>query len=215
MNADDWQSRLEAYTRQGRSDDDIRAVVAHLNKRGPGYTREQQVARAQKLGYVSRVEYMAPDVEAQSLALGADGFPDARLERVRDRLVVVTPRGWVYHRSRTAYRAGLHFFILRGTAYNAVAAKAGRFTPGTPVRLEREPNNPHDANAIAVYAAGAPAKSGYVPRGTAKRLAKLLDAGADLVGITLRGSDAGEEGPNPQVLVCERALFEHLMRDSR
>ncbi|CAM3929131.1 hypothetical protein [Nocardioides zeicaulis] len=48
--------------------------------------------------------------------------------------------------------------------------------------------------------------SRYVPRGTAKRLAKLMDAGTDLVAISLRGSGPGSEGVNPQILFCDRSV---------
>jgi hypothetical protein len=73
-------------------------------------------------------------------------------QRVRDRLLFVTPDGWVNPKSRTAHRYGLHSFQLRGTSHCAAALRTGRFTPGAPVRLVREPDNPHDPNAIAVYA---------------------------------------------------------------
>lgn len=214
MSSEDWAKRLDAYTRQERSDADIRQVFAHLDARGPykPRPRSQVVAWAKEQGIVSRQEFMPPDIEAEALKLGPDGLPDARLERERDRLVVVTARGWVNPRSRTAYKSGLHTVITRGTGYHEAAVKAGRFTPGAPVALQREPNNEHDSNAIAIYAERARRKSGYVPRGTAKRLSKLIDGGADLVAISLRGAGPGTAGVNPQILICERKLFEHLTR---
>jgi hypothetical protein len=213
MSDEDWTKQLSAYTQQGRSDAAIRDVVAHLERRGPAFTSEQKVSYAQQHGYVAREEFMSPDVEAEALKPGPGGVPDARLVRERDRLVVATPRGWVNPRSRTAYKAGLHTVITRGTGYHQAAVKAGRFTPGAPIRLVREPDNEHDPNAIAIYAERARRKAGYVPRGTAKRLAKLIDGGADLVAVSLRGAGPGSEGVNPQILICERTLFEHLTRD--
>lgn len=215
MSAEDWAKRLDAYVRQGRSAKDIRHVVAHLEARGPYTPRphSEVVAWAKEQGIVSRQEYMPAEVEAEALTLGPDGRPDARLERVRDRLVVVTSRGWVNPKSRSAYKAGIHTVVTRGTSYHEAAVKAGRFTPGAPIRLVREPNNEHDPNAIAIYAERARRRSGYVPRGTAKRLAKLIDGGVDLVAISLRGAGTGTEGVNPQILICERTLFEHLTRD--
>lgn len=171
-----------------------------------------RIVRARSVGHVARAEYLSPEEEALALVAGADGFPDAWLERVRDRLLVVTPMGWVNPKSRTAYRAGLHSFQLRGSRYYDAALKAGRFTPGSPVRLVREPDNEHDANAVAVYAGRARSKAGYVPRGQAKRVANLLDDGAELVAVSVRGSGAGTEGTVPQILVCERVLYEHLVR---
>ncbi|GAA1818928.1 hypothetical protein GCM10009812_09410 [Nocardioides marinus] len=175
-------------------------------------TPADQVARAKQVGVVSRAEYLEPQAEAAALHPGPGGFPDARLERVRDRLLVVTPAGWVNPKSRSAHKWGLHSFQLRGTSYHTAAVRAGRFTPGTAVRLVREPNNPHDPNAISVWAEGAKAKAGYVPGTRAKALARLLDGGADLVAVSVRGAGPGREGAVPQVLVCERELYEHLTR---
>lgn len=176
-------------------------------------TPADRTARAQSLGMGARSEYLSPEDEAAALRVGADGLLKAELERVRDRLLVVTPRGWVNPRSRTAYRAGLHSFLLRGSGHYGAAAKAGRFTPGAEVQLVREPDNPHDPNAIAVYAERARAIAGYVPKGQAKRLAVLMDAGTPLVGISTRGAGAGREGVVPQILVCEQRLMEHLRRN--
>jgi len=216
MPAEEWADRLDAYRRQGRTDADIREVAAHLERRGPRKPRSasESAARAASLGMVSRAEYLDPEAEARALEPGPDGLPDARLERVRDRLLVVTPHGWVNPRSRTAAsRAGLWSFALRGGGYHESALKRGDFRPGAEVRLVREPDNPHDPNAIAVYAAGARDLSGYVPRGYAKRLAKLIDGGADLVALSVRGSGRGSDTTTPHLLICERRLYEHLTRE--
>lgn len=104
MPADEWADRRDAYRRQGRTDADIREVAAHLERRGPRKppSADQSAARAASLGMVSRAEYLGPDEEARALEPGPDGLPDARLERVRDRLLVVTPHGWINPRSRAA-----------------------------------------------------------------------------------------------------------------
>lgn len=115
-------------------------------------------------------------------------------------------------KSRSAHNAGLDSFQLRGANYYDTALKAGKFTPGSPVKLVREPDNKHDPNAIAIYAEGARNKAGYVPASRAKALARLLDAGADLVAISVRGSGRGTDGTVPHILICERALFDHLTR---
>lgn len=218
MSAEDWQGRLDAYRRQNRSDADIRAVVTHLEKRGPSTprTKAESAARAKSVGAVARSEFMDAETEARALTLDASGLPDARLERERDRLLVCTTLGWVNPRSRTAYRAGLHSFAVAGTSYHQAAVKAGRFSPGTEVLLVREPDNPHDTNAIAVYAHTARRPAGFVPKGQARRLAKLIDAGTDLVAVAVRGSGAGAgagaDSVAPHILVCERRLYDHLTR---
>lgn len=214
MSAEDWSTRLSAYRRQGRSDAQIRQEINHLQRRGPlkPRTRAESAARARAAGTVARAEYLDSETEARALAPLASGLPNARLERERDRLLVVTSLGWVNPRSRTAYRAGLHSFAVAGASYHRAAVKAGRFTPGSPVRLVREHDNPHDPNAIAVYADTGRRPAGYVPKGQARRLAALLDAGTDLVAVTVRGSAAGSDSVTPHVLVCERRLYEHLTR---
>lgn len=211
----EWADKVAVYRGQGRSDADIREVAEYLARRGPRWpmTPAERADRAERLGLVSREEYLSPEAETEALTTGPDGLPDLWLERVRDRLLVVTPNGWVNPKSRTAAsHAGLWSFVVRGTAHHERAARRGDFSPGAPVRLVREPNDQHDPNAVAIYAAGARDVVGYVPRGYAKRLAKLLDAGADMVAVSTRGAGAGREGVSPQVLVVERALWEHLDR---
>lgn len=175
-------------------------------------TTADSTERAKSLGMVSRAEYLTSEQEGAALLPGPGGLPDARLERVRDRLLVVTPRGWINPKSRTAHQHGLHSFQLRGTAHYAAALRAGRFTPGAPVRLVREPDNVHDQNAIAIYAERARDKAGYVPKAQARRLASMLDAGIELVAVSTRGSGRATEGTVPQILVCERGLFDQLTR---
>jgi hypothetical protein len=50
--------------------------------------------------------------------------------------------------------------------------------PGQPLRLEREPNNKYDANAIAVHYFNQ--KLGHVPRGFAAEVAPLIDKGCPI-----------------------------------
>ena len=233
MPPDEWTEKVAAYRAQRRTTVAIREIAVYLERRGPRWppNLSERSARAARLGMVIREEYMTPEQEALALEPGPDGLPDAWLERVRDRLLVrptpaataralaelprvVTPEGWVNPRSRTAAsRAGLWSFVVRGTAHHESAARRGDFTPGAPVRLVREPDNPHDPNAIAVYADQARKPAGYVPRGYAKRLAKLIDAGADVVAVSTRGSKAGHDAVSPHVLAVEPALWEHLNRE--
>ena len=65
---------------------------------------------------------------------------------------------------------------------DALAADAA--APGAPLELRREPDNPHDANAIAVLAGGA--QVGWVPREVAAELAGELDAGKPWSAVVLR-----------------------------
>lgn len=67
--------------------------------------------------------------------------------------------------------------VVAGRRYHDL--KAGRsLASDAPVTLVREPSNPHDPNAIELFAEGL--KLGYVPRRVALRLAPVMDAGADV-----------------------------------
>lgn len=205
----DETPRAEGYRNAAHKAASVRGKAARA-----ACTPADNIARAQEVGMVARADYLTPEAETDALRPGPDGLLNARLERVRDRLLVVTPTGWVNPKSRIAHLTGLDSFTVRGTGYHPGAVKAGKFTPGTPVRLIREPDNPHDPNAIAIYAETGRNRAGYVPAARAKRLAKLLDAdaGADLVAVSVRGSGRGTDGPAPHILICERRLFEHLIR---
>ena len=158
---------------------------------------------------IYRDEYMDRTAER---AWVASGIEASELMRERNRLIVMTDFGMLNPRSTQAYRLGLFSFLVRGTNYYRQAVKSGNFTPGAPLRLEREPANVHDPNAIAVYAEGAHQLSGYVNKQRAKRLAVLMDSGADLAAVSVRGAGAGREDEVPHVLACERHIMEHLTR---
>jgi HIRAN domain len=91
--------------------------------------------------------------------------------------------------------------VTRGLRVTAVAG-AGRHHaevlesedvgPGRPLELRRDPDNPHDPNAIAVHAPGGP-QVGWVPRELAEELAPELDAGRGVSAVVLR-----EQRPSPR-----------------
>ena len=74
----------------------------------------------------------------------------------------------------------LHAHVhMAGTRYHAYDELRDRLAVHTPLRLVREPDNPHDGNAIAVHFADGEGsrRIAYVPRRHAPPLANLLDAG--------------------------------------
>lgn len=76
---------------------------------------------------------------------------------------------------------------LRGHAFAAPPVDGARLEPDVPVRLRREPDNPADPLAVAVWteadAGGArPWRLGYLDRGVAARIAPRLDDGVELAG---------------------------------
>lgn len=71
---------------------------------------------------------------------------------------------------------------VRGHAFAPRPPRAGDLAPGQPVSLLREPRNPADRYAVAVWisTSGTPWRIGYLTREVAARLAPRLDAGDEV-----------------------------------
>src|SRR5687767_8754864 len=77
--------------------------------------------------------------------------------------------------------------ILAGTGFEGRQRLIRSYCrDGNPVVLTREPHNPHDPNAVAVYIevprigalpGSSPKQIGYIKASTAKSLAKVMDSG--------------------------------------
>jgi HIRAN domain len=80
---------------------------------------------------------------------------------------------------------GLESVNVVGERYRSDAIQGPCFAPGKGIVLEREPNNPYDPNAIAVWNAAHTLQAGYLPRDEAKRLAKKLNSGARFRVLTI------------------------------
>jgi HIRAN domain len=59
---------------------------------------------------------------------------------------------------------------LAGASYRADALQDAGFAPGRELALVREPDNPHDPNAVAVWDAERRVQGGYVPAEIAPEL---------------------------------------------
>jgi hypothetical protein len=80
---------------------------------------------------------------------------------------------------------GLRVSGAAGAArHHAVALSSEAAAPGQSVELRRDPENPHDPNAIAVLAGDE--QLGWVPRELAAELAPSLDAGQPWAAVVLR-----------------------------
>jgi len=92
-------------------------------------------------------------------------------------------------------RAGLLVAGVAGARdHHGEALQSPAAAPGEPLTLRRDRANPHDANAIAVDAAGG-AQLGFVPRELAERLAPELDAGRPYAALVLREQRASPRDP--------------------
>ncbi len=80
---------------------------------------------------------------------------------------------------------------LVGVTFEGRQDVAARLVPGTPLRLVREPANPHDANAIALHEPRG-LQVGYFNRRLAAALAPTIDAGVEF-DVEVRDVTGGEK----------------------
>jgi hypothetical protein len=75
-----------------------------------------------------------------------------------------------------------------GAKYRGAAAMAElvRLRPGDRLRLVREPDNPHDLNAVAVYSGTM--HIGYVPRGVNRDVADRIMSADSVFAIVTAGA---------------------------
>jgi hypothetical protein len=82
---------------------------------------------------------------------------------------------------------GLRVAAVAGAArFHAAALASEEAAPGRPLELRRDPENPHDPNAVAVYIAAVGEQVGFVPRELAVELAPELDEGTAWSALCLR-----------------------------
>lgn len=106
-------------------------------------------------------------------------------------------------RWRRPFRTPVRGFAFAGPAADHLDG-ARAIAPGTAARLVREPDNPADALAVAVWVcaeAGAPWRAGYLDRAVAARLAPRLDRGLD-VEATIEGWTHEPDGRWQRPLLC-------------
>jgi hypothetical protein len=70
--------------------------------------------------------------------------------------------------------------------HHADALATDAVKPGARLELRRDPDNPHDPNAIQVHPSDGGAQVGWVPRELAAELAPELDAGGPWSAVVLR-----------------------------
>jgi HIRAN domain len=93
-------------------------------------------------------------------------------------------------------RRGLRIAAVAGAGrHHADVIGADEFAPGRTLALRREPDNPHDSNAISVRDTGGERQAGWVPRELAETLAPELDAGHPWSAVVLRERRADPRSP--------------------
>jgi HIRAN domain len=82
---------------------------------------------------------------------------------------------------------GLRVAAVAGAArFHPEALASEEASPGRPLELRRDPDNPYDPNAVAVNVAGGGERLGFVPRELAAELAPELDKGTAWSALCLR-----------------------------
>ena len=209
MSVEDWEDRLAAYRRQGRSEVEIAGVARHLEQRGPRKprTREELVARSHEIGIVTRAVYVPKEDETRYLTRDESGLPTIRLVDAGDRLSIWSPveNGALINPKGPGLRTlNLYSSYARGADNYRIAYRSADLGEGRWVDLVREPDNPHDKHAVAMCAPGSRAPFAYVQKGRAPAVARRMDAGEDMAGVSMRGPGRGREGDTTFVLIGSR-----------
>lgn len=95
--------------------------------------------------------------------------------------------------------------IVAGTGFEGRDGRIKAYArPGMPVLLKREPDNPHDPNAIAVHLPvrkwytlfrEVPLQIGYIKRNRAASLAKHMDAGGKILSANIHSMNTYDKHP--------------------
>lgn len=160
-------------------------------------------------------EYLTPEQEKELLTTNDNGIPNLVLHRERGQIVMrIEGRGLVNPHSRTLWRKDIFSFSVRGSGHYHRANRLADTRPGVPIILSREPDNPHDKNAVSIYSGFSVDAGlvGYVNKQNAARLAPKLDAGEDWVGMFIDGDPTGHQERVPRVLITRRAIMSEISK---
>ena len=173
------------------------------------YAEKARAAAAGQSVKSLRAGYVPPAAAKSQLVAGPDGMPPLRLVSSSNGLDLALRDGELIDYKILALR---HFrifaFRVVGMGFYEDPEKPFKFRNGQRVQAVREPDNQHDANAVAIHA-GRPAKKiGYVNKQRAAWVAKLLDAGQPLDGIVIQS-----KASSPRVLLTTPEMLAYLQRE--
>ena len=170
------------------------------------YTREELVTQAERVGYFRQDELVPKELADEAVRLDEAGLPTVVLLRDRGRLNFSVPElGVINPHGPELRRVGIYSFRVRGDTYYPAENARANTKPGATLTLKREPNNPHDPNAIAICNPRTGGTLGYVNKGNARAIARRMDSGEVLACRTLRGGDQPTE-----VIITTAPIMEHL-----
>jgi hypothetical protein len=99
--------------------------------------------------------------------------------------------------------------------HHADALASDAVAPASPLELRRDPENPHDPNAIAVHPAGGGDQVGWVPREDAAEIAPELDAGRPWSALVLREQRRSPRDPRHGLTMLLAPAAEIELRATR
>ncbi|MBL5975338.1 MAG: hypothetical protein D3X82_16720 [Candidatus Leucobacter sulfamidivorax] len=161
----------------------------------PAGTVRRVPRRGPPSGYQS--PYLSGEKSEQLLVAGADGMPPLWLVR-RDGALWLAERSTgllVNVGNRQLRKLGIWSVRVRGDQHYRAKPRLG------PVTLVREPENPHDRNAVAIHVESG--KVGYFNKQMAASLAKELDAGTALEAEMISVNP-------PKVIAAAPRIMAHL-----
>lgn len=80
---------------------------------------------------------------------------------------------------------GLEAIGVAGESHHEDDLQSPSLEPGKPLSLVREPDNPYDENAVAIYDAAERHQAGYIPGDESVRIAGKLDGGERLQAYSM------------------------------
>ncbi|MGM7671909.1 HIRAN domain-containing protein [Microbacterium sp. A93] len=157
-------------------------------------TKTRVTFRAEVVSEPRESAYLAQEDHARLLQPNADGLAPVHLVR-RGRalwLAEDTTGKLINVDNRSLRRLGVWGVKVRGTSYYKGKPRLGD------AHLVREPDNPHDPNAVAIHVNGQ--IIGHYNKGMASGLAKLVDAGEPLEATVIATDPAKVLAARPEVL---------------
>ena len=186
-------------------------IELHRQSAATKHFYEAEKRRAQAAGQTVkgfRAGYIATEEAKARLVAGPDGLPPLKLVGSTNGLDFSFPDGKLVDYNLLALRQfNIFAFRVVGMAYYEDPAKPFRFRNGQRVAARREPDNEHDANAVAITFGRPERKIGYVNKQRAKWVAELLDGGQKLEGLVIQSKVS-----SPRVLVTTPEMLAHLRR---
>lgn len=158
-------------------------------------------------GIVMRRDFVPKESERRYLSRDDRGLPTIKFVDAGDRLSIWSPveGGALINPKGPGLRhLGLYSSYARGSGYYERAYRNADLGKGAWVDLVREPDNKHDSNAVAICAPGTRLPLGFVQKGRAAAVARRMDAGEDMAGVSMRGPARGRADDTALLLIGNR-----------